>query len=290
MLLLLRDLPRGGDRVGERMKKIMVVWLSIVILTLIGGNVLGDEDTTNDGNYHVEYTGTIEGSSPSITFFMASDTKTFPVDVYAKNAVITVSSDKDIDLYVYNPDGDLVAKSVTANITETVELSSSELSLTGEWEVVIHHYSVINNPFNSAEYHLVIDIYYMIPNQKPTVTIISPSGNDSVADTITITGTANDTDGTVQKVEIKIDAGSWSNATGTTSWSHRWDTTTVSNGEHTIYARSFDGANYSTMQSITVNVSNEKKDGGVALIPSFELIYLISALCLALALKRRKRI
>ncbi|MDI6917719.1 MAG: Ig-like domain-containing protein [Thermoplasmatales archaeon] len=272
------------------MRKIMVVWLSIIILTLIDGNVLGDEDTTNDGNYHVEYSGTIEGSSPSITFSMASDTKTFPVNVYAKNAVITVSSDKDMDLYVYNPDGDLVAKSVTANIIETVELNSSELSLTGEWDAMIHHYSAIANPYNSAEYHLVIDVYYQIPNQKPTVTIISPSENDSVANTITITGTANDTDGIVQKVEIKIDAGSWVNATGTTSWSYKWDTTTVSNGEHTIYARSFDGANYSTMQSVTVNVGNEKEDGGVAFIPAFELISLISAFCLALAFKRRKKI
>ena len=276
------------------MKKIMVVWLSIFILVipLINRNAVGSEEVSEEEgaeNYHYENYGIIQGSGPSRVIGNTAY-EPFPVEMGAKRFVATVGSDKDIDLYIEDPNGTIVESSATANTTETIELNLSKLSLTGEWEAVIHHYSTINQPYNSAEYHLVIDIYYMIPNQKPTVTIISPSGNDSVADTITITGTANDTDGTVQKVEIKIDAGSWSNATGTTSWSHRWDTTTVSNGEHTIYARSFDGANYSTMQSITVNVSNEKKDGGVALIPSFELIYLISALCLALALKRRKRI
>jgi len=80
------------------MRKIMVVWLSIIILMmgLVNGNALGSE---NDGNYPVEYNGTIEGSSPSIIpFSMASDTKIFPVDAYAKSAVITVSSDKDVDV------------------------------------------------------------------------------------------------------------------------------------------------------------------------------------------------
>lgn len=275
-------------------KKIIVVWLSIIILMilLVNGNVLGSENgtTKNDGDYHTEYNGTIQGSSNAVSGEpWSSATQTFPVDVGAKSAVITVSSDKDVDLYIYDPEGNLVASSATAETTETAELNSSELSLTGEWDAKIYHYSVVPQPYNSAEYHLVIDVYYSISNQKPTITITFPSEGDSITNRITITGTAEDTDGTVQKVEVKIDNGSWADATGTTLWSYQWDTTLVSNSEHTIYARSFDGRDHSTIQSVTVNVNNKKVDGKVGLIPAFELIYLISALSFVLAFKGRKK-
>ena len=93
------------------------------------------------------------------------------------------------------------------------------------------------------------------PNEKPTVTITSPLNGSTVTGTVGIIGTASDTDGTVQSVQVRIDTGSWKNATGTTSWSYSWDTTTVTNGSHTIYARSYDGMDYSSIGSVTVNVN-----------------------------------
>ena len=42
------------------------------------------------------------------------------------------------------------------------------------------------------------------------------------------------------QVEVCIDSGSWWTVTGTTSWTTSWDTTTVSDGSHTISARSKD--------------------------------------------------
>ncbi|MEW6069373.1 MAG: NosD domain-containing protein [Candidatus Thermoplasmatota archaeon] len=61
---------------------------------------------------------------------------------------------------------------------------------------------------------------------------------------------------TVQFVEIKIDKGAWQLATGTTSWSFVWDTTTVPNDWHTIYARAYDGIDYSAIKSVNVYVYN----------------------------------
>lgn len=99
--------------------------------------------------------------------------------------------------------------------------------------------------------------YYGISgNSPPTCSITSPSNGATVSGTITIQGTASDSDGTVQSVEVKIDSGTWQTATGTTSWNYSWDTTTVSDGSHTIYARSYDGTDYSTEASVTVTVSN----------------------------------
>jgi len=83
-------------------------------------------------------------------------------------------------------------------------------------------------------------------NQSPTVSITSPLNNANVSGIVNVQGTASDPDGSsqLQMVEVKIDTGSWSQANGTVSWSYSWDTTTISNGQHSIYARSYDGHAY----------------------------------------------
>lgn len=98
---------------------------------------------------------------------------------------------------------------------------------------------------------------YTVPNQSPTVDITYPVGGDTVSGTITISGTASDSDGSVTLVEVNIDGGSWWPCSGTTSWSKSWDTTGASTGWHTIYARSKDddGA-YSSIDHVTVDVEN----------------------------------
>jgi hypothetical protein len=93
-------------------------------------------------------------------------------------------------------------------------------------------------------------------NQAPTVTISSPTGGEIVSGTITISGSASDPDGVVSIVQIRIDSGSWVTVSGTTSWSYSWDTTKVSDGSHTISVRCFDGTDYSSIDSLNVNVKN----------------------------------
>ncbi|UCG68470.1 MAG: fibronectin type III domain-containing protein, partial [Thermoplasmata archaeon] len=109
----------------------------------------------------------------------------------------------------------------------------------------------------SSEKSIIVDINNPSPvNQLPICSITSPSPGVTISDKFEITGTASDPDGTVQKVEIKIDYGEWFQVTGTIVWSYNWSTIIVSNGEHTIYARSFDGENYSEEVSISVQVDN----------------------------------
>jgi len=93
-------------------------------------------------------------------------------------------------------------------------------------------------------------------NQLPTCTISALSFGATVSGTTEISGTASDSDGTIQKVEIRIDDSDWVQVSGTTSWTHQWDTTTVSNDQHRIYAKSYDGVNYSSEASIGVMVYN----------------------------------
>ncbi len=96
-------------------------------------------------------------------------------------------------------------------------------------------------------------IFESIP---PTVVINSPANGSTVAGIVSVSGTASDNVG-VAKVEVSIDGGGWSLASGTTNWSFSINTTTLLNGLHTISARATDGSgNVSSIPSVTVRVIN----------------------------------
>ncbi|HWR26690.1 MAG TPA: Ig-like domain-containing protein, partial [candidate division Zixibacteria bacterium] len=83
----------------------------------------------------------------------------------------------------------------------------------------------------------------------PAIAIISHSNGQKLnASAITVTGTASDNDG-VNTVEIRVGAGSWQTASGTTSWSAP---ITLSDGQNTIFARAIDIAGNVQETSVTV--------------------------------------
>jgi glycosidase len=91
---------------------------------------------------------------------------------------------------------------------------------------------------------------------SPTVAITSPSNSVALAGVVTVTGNAAD-DAAVTKVEVRVDAGNWFTATGTTSWNLAFDSRNLLNGSHTIYARATDTAgNVSAIDSRSVRFIN----------------------------------
>lgn len=97
-------------------------------------------------------------------------------------------------------------------------------------------------------------------NQPPTVTITYPIYGEEPSH-FNFTGTAYDPDGTVEKVEIKLGHGEWQLANGTTSWYFNFtkrypDVHGWINGAYTLYARSYDGINYSNTASVRFPVGN----------------------------------
>ncbi|MCJ2556432.1 MAG: right-handed parallel beta-helix repeat-containing protein [Candidatus Thermoplasmatota archaeon] len=96
-------------------------------------------------------------------------------------------------------------------------------------------------------------------NQMPSCAFISPSTGETVSDRHAVIGAATDSDGTIEFVEVRIGGGGWIEAIGTTSWSYDLDTTVFSNGQHTVYARSFDGTDYSALATVTFTISNAEE-------------------------------
>ncbi|MCK4613431.1 MAG: right-handed parallel beta-helix repeat-containing protein, partial [Thermoplasmata archaeon] len=91
-------------------------------------------------------------------------------------------------------------------------------------------------------------------NIKPTIMITSHANNSEISGKVTIKGTAADTDGTIEKVEISIDDGDWEIVNGIYSWDHEWDTTTLENGEYSLKFRAYDGTDFSEVKEIVLNV------------------------------------
>lgn len=121
---------------------------------------------------------------------------------------------------------------------------------------------------NESEYSSLVSVDVIVnnttPNQRPSCSLVSPAGGVNVSGLVTVSGTASDPDGSsgLVGVEVKIDAGgAWLPATGAVSWVFVWDTTTETNGYHTIYARSLDnGSEYSDLASVIVQVNNTQSN------------------------------
>jgi hypothetical protein len=110
-----------------------------------------------------------------------------------------------------------------------------------------------------------------IPNVPPTVGITTPSEGETLSGEILISGWASDSDGTVERVEVMIESGFWLYIFQSSSWDLLWDTTSESDGPYTVYARSFDGTDYSEVQSVTVFVNNTEAPPAPNVPPSVSI-------------------
>lgn len=93
-------------------------------------------------------------------------------------------------------------------------------------------------------------------NQAPTISISHPTADSPLSGIVTVTGSASDPDGSVEKVQASIDDGIWQAVNGTTSWSYHLNTTTLSDGNHIISARSYDNTTYSEIKTVSIIVDN----------------------------------
>jgi aqualysin 1 len=89
----------------------------------------------------------------------------------------------------------------------------------------------------------------------PTTSLTDPANGSTVVGTITLAATASDNVG-VTRVDFYVDGNNVGNDT-TEPYSVSWDTTTVSNGNHSIIARAFDAAgNMGSSTTVTVTANN----------------------------------
>jgi predicted transcriptional regulator len=106
-------------------------------------------------------------------------------------------------------------------------------------------------------------------NQVPFIVINAPMEGAVIFNTVRVNGMAMDPDGTIIKVEVKVDSAGWKLADGTSKWSILLGIEGMTNGPHTIYARAYDGIIYSSPVNIQVVIENDQA-------PSISIIYPIT--------------
>jgi len=95
-------------------------------------------------------------------------------------------------------------------------------------------------------------------NTPPTTQVTAPADNAVVSGTVSLTATASDVDDPiVAQMQIFIDGSMVSSNTNSNTIMYSWNTTTATNGTHTVYSKAYDVAgNVGTSSTVTVTVNN----------------------------------
>lgn len=92
----------------------------------------------------------------------------------------------------------------------------------------------------------------------PTTSITAPANNSTVSGTVTVSATGADVGNPIlASMQLFIDGAQVASNTNLNTISYSWNTTTATNGTHTIYSRVTDsGGNTAQSSTVTVTVSN----------------------------------
>ncbi len=286
----------------------------------MGSQNYWDDGYPSGGNYWSDYAGSDEFSGPSqdqpgndgigdTPYVIDTDSQ----DMHPLMAPLPGVNNPPVASFSISPTSGNVTVTFTVNASSSSDLQdpSEALEVRWDWEddgtwdttwssakEAQHQYSVPDNYTIRLE---VRDIggftnqtakNLIVSNLAPNCTILDPMLDATVIGILTVEGEAFDSDGSVEFVEIRIDNGNWTQATGTTAWTYRWDTASVPDGQHTIHARSYDGMDYSAEVSITVTIDNlDPRDSGQdwLWVAAGAIIVVVVAILLALLILRKKK-
>src|SRR5712672_889958 len=109
-----------------------------------------------------------------------------------------------------------------------------------------------------------------VASPTPTVAITSPASGATVSGTVSVSGTASDSVA-ISSVQVSVDGGSYSNASGTNSWTFSLNSAFLSNGAHSVSAKTTDAAGISATSStvgLTVNNGSTSSNCTIFASPS----------------------
>jgi tetratricopeptide (TPR) repeat protein len=115
----------------------------------------------------------------------------------------------------------------------------------------------LNTTNGSGSTTRTVTLQIEIPDSPPVVTITNPTNGQIVSGMVTIQVDASDDNG-ISKVEIYIDNVLTATLTAA-PYTYQWNTTTATNGSHTLRATAYDTANQTADDQVSVNVNNSSQ-------------------------------
>jgi serine protease AprX len=187
----------------------------------------------------------------------------YPASTSAAKALVN-----DLDLTVTAPGGAVFKGNVfsggwsqtggIADRTNNVENIYVQSAASGTWTVEVKGYTV---PYGPQPFALVVDASFGPVDEPPTVDIANPAEGGTVSGTVLLQIEASDAEDAAGAltVEWNVDDGSWQPTSyddGSGYHEANWTTTTVDDGEHTVYARVIDSSTNTASDSSKVTVNN----------------------------------
>lgn len=222
------------------------------------------------GNYGTDSISITVDNTPSGTILVTKDYTGYvaglEVDYYeivgvqpgTMSVSVSWTGTNDIDCYICTS-ADYTSYLARGYTTSNPETCSYDITTAGTYYVAVRMYT---SGASSTAYTATVSYYTVASGDytAPTVSITAPSNGATVSGTISVTATATDNVG-VSYTQMKIDSGSWTTDT-TSPYSWSVDTTTLSEGSHTITVQAYDAAGNYGEASISITVDNVPSTGG----------------------------
>jgi hypothetical protein len=237
-------------------------------------------------------TATISGldSAHAYNFAVTAYNTSGAESVYSN--IVSVSELVSPTVSISNPTNNASASgtvSVTANASDNVGVTKVEFYVNGTLQatdtLTPYLYSWNTASLTAGSYTLLAKAYDAAGNvgqssnvavtvvkdtTAPTVSVTAPANNATVSGTTTITVSASDTSG-ISKVEFYED-GALLSASNVAPYSYSWNTASVTNSTHSLYAKAYDAAgNVGQTSNVTVTVNNPVPDTTVPKVNTFTL-------------------
>ncbi len=138
-------------------------------------------------------------------------------------------------------------------------VTSHSVTLSGLASGTLCHYRVHSQDASGVE-SISTDFAFVTNSTTditpPTVTMTAPTNGSTVSGTITVSANATD-NVSVAQVQFLLDGANLGSAVTTSPFSISWDTTTATNGSHTLSAEAWDPSNnVGTATAVNVTVSS----------------------------------
>jgi hypothetical protein len=104
-------------------------------------------------------------------------------------------------------------------------------------------------------------ILRVLPFVRPRVTITATAADRTLSGRFIFSGAALAGTLPVTSVQVRIDSGAWTDATGNATWGYRLDTRKLQNGPHTFEVRAADGLTFSDTAGVGFTVENGSAGG-----------------------------
>ena len=155
-----------------------------------------------------------------------------------KNVTLIWSgSDEDSDPLIYFVYLSTDIEQVRARTASSMVMRTNVTSLYRTIEKGTYYWTVIPNDgqVNGTTVSGIWSFKIDVPAPSVTCSITSPQNNSKATGTLVVEGTASGALGAVVRtVTVRIDGGTWSTATGTTSWTFSIDTNKLADGPHKV--------------------------------------------------------